>query len=257
MPYEFILAVLAFVNLYFYYFQITGALDPGSLQRAAIIDVVTICIFAVDYIARFILAPRKKEFFVKNILDLVALIPFNPLFRAAKLVRCLILFGRFIKRFRSFSSLNIFLYVAFGAVVVLFTSALLIAPIENMTFFEGLWWGVVTIATVGYGDYIPVTPAGRIIAMVLMFSGIGFLSFLTGTITTHYVNSRVEKAGVDSSRGVLRHYQKQLFHFPEMTIQDIDDMHRVLTALKEEELAALGEKGKLTGEGSGTEVPDK
>ena len=62
---------------------------------------------------------------------------------------------------------------------------------------------------------------------------------------------------MDSSRGVLRHYQKQLFHFPEMTIQDIDDMHRVLTALKEEELAALGEKGKLTGEGSGTEVPDK
>ena len=234
VPYEFLMAVLAFVNLYFYYFHVTGVLDDGMLKEAAVFDTVTICIFAADYVVRLILAKDKKKFLRHNILDLVALIPVNPLFRGARLVRCLILFFRFLKRLRHFSSFNIFLYVAFGSFVVLITSALLIAPLENMTFFEGLWWGVVTIATVGYGDYIPVTTTGRIIAMILMFCGIGFLSFLTGTITTHYVNSRAEKAGFDSTRGILRHYQKQLLRFDEMSDEDIDDMYKALKALKAE-----------------------
>lgn len=234
LPYEFLMAALAFVNLYFYYFQFSGVLDPSGEKMAAIIDVVTICVFAVDYIVRLILAREKKKFFVHNIFDLLAIIPISPAFRGLRLVRCIVLFCRFIKRFRHFSSFNIFLYVAFGALVVLFTSALLIAPLENMTFFEGLWWGVVTIATVGYGDYVPVTVAGRIIAMVLMLSGIGFLGFLTSTITTHYVSNKARKEGIEASRGILRHYQKQLLHFHEMTEEDIDDMHSVLKSLKRE-----------------------
>lgn len=233
-PYELIMAALAFVNLYFYYFQFSGVLDPSGVRMAAVIDVVTICIFAVDYLVRFIISADKKRFFTTHIFDLLAIIPVSPGFRGLRLVRCIVLFCRFVKRLRHISSFNMFLYVAFGAVVVLFTSALLIAPLENMTFFEGLWWGVVTIATVGYGDYIPVTTPGRIIAIVLMLSGIGFLSFLTGTITTYYVNTRVRKVGIESSRGVLRHYQKQLLHFHEMTEEDIDDMHQVLKALKGE-----------------------
>ena len=246
IPYEFIMAVLAFINVYFFYFELSGTLDSASIRLAHVIDYTTIGIFAVDYVVRLCLAKDKKYFLTHNVIELIALIPLSPLFRGARILRCVFLFGRFVRRLKSFSSFNIFLYVAFGVIVVLMTSALLIAPFENMTFWEGIWWGVVTIATVGYGDFVPVTVVGRIIAMVLMFCGIGLLSFMTGTITTHYVNKHRQRAGVDSHRGILRHYQKQLFSFHEMTDEDIDDMYFVLKKLKKEEQALKTEKIKKT-----------
>lgn len=236
IPYEFTMAVLAFINLYFFYFAVTGSLNPSEMRVATVIDYVTIGVFAMDYVVRLVLSKNKIDYISHNVIELISLIPLSPVFQGARLFRCFFLFGRFYKRLKNFSSLNIFLYVAFGTIVVLFTAALLIAPLEHMTFWEGIWWGVVTIATVGYGDFIPVTVPGRIIAMVLMFCGIGLLSFMTGTITTHYVNKRMERVGVDSHREILRHYQKQLLHFSEMSEEDIDDMHTVLKGLKAKDM---------------------
>jgi voltage-gated potassium channel len=45
----------------------------------------------------------------------------------------------------------------------------------------------VTVTTVGYGDVVPHTVAGRIIGMILMFAGIGFLAVLTATVASHFV----------------------------------------------------------------------
>lgn len=242
IPYEFVMAILAFVNLYFFYFDLMGTLDASGTKLARIIDYATIGIFAVDYVVRFFMSEDKRHFLSHNVIELIALIPLSPVFQGARLLRCVFLFGRFVKRLKSFSSFNIFLYVVFGTVTVLFTAALLISPLENMTFWEGIWWGVVTIATVGYGDFVPVTTGGRIIAIVLMFSGIGLLSFATGTITTHYVNKRAEQKGVDSHREILRHYQKRLFNFEEMTEAEIEDMGVVLKSLKEDEQKRAAEK---------------
>jgi voltage-gated potassium channel len=48
---------------------------------------------------------------------------------------------------------------------------------------DAFWWAVVTIATVGYGDYYPVTAVGRIIAVIVMFSGIGIFLLLVGKLS--------------------------------------------------------------------------
>lgn len=48
---------------------------------------------------------------------------------------------------------------------------------------DALWWAVVTITTVGYGEYYPVTSAGRVIAILVMFSGIGIVVILVGTLS--------------------------------------------------------------------------
>src|SRR5262249_46229598 len=51
----------------------------------------------------------------------------------------------------------------------------------------GVWWAVVTVTTVGYGDIYPTTVGGRIVAIMLMLAGIGFLAVLTATIASRFV----------------------------------------------------------------------
>jgi voltage-gated potassium channel len=55
--------------------------------------------------------------------------------------------------------------------------------------WDGIWWAVVTVTTVGYGDLTPKSVEGRMIAMVVMLFGIGFLSVLTATIASRFVKT--------------------------------------------------------------------
>ena len=73
------------------------------------------------------------------------------------------------------------------------------APGANiLTFGNAVWWACVTIATVGYGDYVPVTPLGRILAIVLMAGGLVIIGTASATIVS-YLNERVIK-GRERSR---------------------------------------------------------
>src|SRR5215469_1174370 len=60
------------------------------------------------------------------------------------------------------------------------------------TIGDALWWGIVTIATVGYGNYYPVTAIGRIIAVFMMLSGIGIFVLLVGSLSAQIAENRVK-----------------------------------------------------------------
>lgn len=52
---------------------------------------------------------------------------------------------------------------------------------------DALWWSVVTIATVGYGDFAPVTVEGRVIALLLMVSGVGLFGMISGLVAAWFL----------------------------------------------------------------------
>ncbi len=59
---------------------------------------------------------------------------------------------------------------------------------------SGLWWAVQTVTTVGYGDHVPTTAAGQIMAAFVMLIGIGFVTVITAAITSSFVErSRLER----------------------------------------------------------------
>jgi voltage-gated potassium channel len=66
---------------------------------------------------------------------------------------------------------------------------------EFPTLGSGMWWALQTITTVGYGDHVPADTGGRVIAGVVMVTGIGFLSVVTASISAAFVESARRRRG--------------------------------------------------------------
>jgi voltage-gated potassium channel len=95
---------------------------------------------------------------------------------------------------------NILIYAASYAVVFVYFISLATLNVERdapganiTTFGDAIWWAIVTVATVGYGDEYPVTPAGRFYAVFLMAGGIAILGTASATIIS-LINERIGSA---------------------------------------------------------------
>jgi voltage-gated potassium channel len=93
--------------------------------------------------------------------------------------------------------------IATASTVMTVVAGLLMTVLDSETFpsiGSGLWWAVQTVTTVGYGDVIPVSLAGRLVAALVMLLGIGFLTVITASITSTFVSrSRHEPSGADAA----------------------------------------------------------
>lgn len=93
------------------------------------------------------------------------------------------------------------------AATAVFVAALVVKRVEEPedgfeTFGDSLWWAIATITTVGYGDRVPVTPAGRIIGGMLMVVGLAFLGVIAASLAAHFGLTDTESSGgEDGSRG--------------------------------------------------------
>ena len=87
--------------------------------------------------------------------------------------------------------------IATTTIVVTAVSAVLMTLVDEENFpslGSGLWWAIQTTTTVGYGDNVPTTTAGRVVASIVMLFGIGFLTVITAAITSTFVaRSRVQQ----------------------------------------------------------------
>jgi voltage-gated potassium channel len=76
------------------------------------------------------------------------------------------------------------------------------------SFASGLWWGAQTVTTIGYGDHVPTTLAGRLVAVVIMLVGIGFLTVITAAITSTFVSrSRLERTPSDAETATAEQFR--------------------------------------------------
>jgi voltage-gated potassium channel len=94
-------------------------------------------------------------------------------------------------------------YVILSAILLVYTVALSVlhfergAPDANITTMgDSLWWAIVTITTIGYGDYYPVTTPGRWAAAALMIGGFAVLSMVTASVSSWRVESVTAATGV-------------------------------------------------------------
>lgn len=79
--------------------------------------------------------------------------------------------------------MTLFLVVVAGAAQATFDAN------EFPTMWDGVWWAIVTVTTVGYGDFYPSDVEGRLIGIAVMLLGIGFISVLTATIASQLIQN--------------------------------------------------------------------
>jgi voltage-gated potassium channel len=109
------------------------------------------------------------------------------------------------------------LVIAIASILITLAAGVLMTVVDRDNFpsiGSGLWWAVQTTTTVGYGDHVPATTAGQLIAALVMLFGIGFLTVVTAAITSSFVaRSRLEqrRSGSDvSAADQIRRLEERL-----------------------------------------------
>jgi voltage-gated potassium channel len=231
-----LLSVLSIVNLVLSLLPIAET----SKEVILVVDGALSIVFMADFLRRLQVAPSKGGYFVRGggFLDLIGSIPVPGLrvariFRIIRAVRMVRRYGLagMARRFGEGRAEGSILLVIFIAVVVLEFASIFIlgaervSPDANITSAsDGMWWGFVTITTVGYGDRFPVTNAGRVVGVFLMIIGVGLFSTFAGYLANaflapHGARKRVREetaaevsdpraAALDEIRGLLEEQER-------------------------------------------------
>ncbi len=211
---------------------IIDEVGPATRPELEVAELALTGLFILEFATRILAAHDRGQYLRVHWIDLVATVPPVRAARLLRLLRLLRLIRAFAGAYRAVMHLDglarhrgfAWLVVSWLAVMVLCSFALFAAEhwinkaIESP--FDALWWGVVTISTVGYGDVYPITFEGKLAAMTLMVLGIGLFSAITATATSYLLSTRSSRDG--STGGRL-----------------VDEIER---------LAALREQGSLTDE---------
>lgn len=146
-------------------------------------------VFVADYVVSLILVKDRATWFVHHLFDLASVV--LPLVRPLRLLRLFTVLKVLQRKTGMALRCRITIYVIGAVVLMIYVGALAILDVEYAdpdrqitSFGEAIWWAFVTITTVGYGDYAPVTVQGRLIAMALMLGGIALISAVTATVAS-------------------------------------------------------------------------
>jgi voltage-gated potassium channel len=200
------LVVLAVVWLPVLVIPLVSRLPPGVARTFDTIDYLVWAAFVVEYLIKFYLASSRWTFFRRHLIDLLVIAV--PVLRPLRLLRLLRLltFARAgltlssaLKRARNLLTHHGLHFVLLSVLAIIGVGAAAELAFEQHAagtnihdFGDALWWAIVTVTTVGYGDKYPVSAGGRGVAVVLMLTGIGLVGVLSASVASYFVGQRAE-----------------------------------------------------------------
>lgn len=243
----FALSVISIVN--FVLVLPASPLTDAQREVIWIIDGVLTVFFVIDVVARLRAAPSARSYLVRDRgwLDVLGSLPGLRLLRIFRILRAGALMRRYGFRTVSGYLLRDRAQSALYLMTLLVVIVLEIAATTVLRFEDGadganitnggdaLWWGLVTVTTVGYGDQFPVTPGGRLVGVFLLLSGVVLFATLSGYLANAFLAPRPAEEP----------------ETPEPTLTDV----MALLHAQRQEIAALRARLEEGGAGTAPEPP--
>jgi len=182
-------------------------LSARSLLMLQVAENVILGIFTIEYLLRLYVSEKKLAFVFSfyGLIDLLAILPFYlglaidlrsvRIFRLGRLALLLKLF-RYNKAANRLKRAFIevrqeVLVFGFFSLALIYLSAVAIYYFEHdaqpevfVSVFDGIWWAVVTLTTVGYGDIVPITLGGKVFTFFVLIIGLGMIAIPSGLVAS-------------------------------------------------------------------------
>lgn len=220
---------------------------PYIVQETLLYINLIICIvFSADYFFRVVRSKNKFQFILNNKVDLISLIPLKYIDSLSNftiighninlifnLIILIILILKFKNNIKYLVKENKFNYLLILTTIIIVLGAVVISLLEEMPFIDAIWWSFVTFTTVGYGDVLIESPLGKIVAILLMILGVGFISVTTSTMAVYIINKegyKKQKKGYRENAIDLIKYN--LDNIDDLSDKDLEDIYYTLKRLK-------------------------
>lgn len=166
-------------------------LSPGAQEAFDVASFLIWVAFVVELVVKLYLTEQRPVYLLRHWVDVIIVIV--PFLRPLRLLRAFAVFGRAWAGIRKMLHQQTAGVIVLASITAVITCSLMVlaaerhsdGPIQNLD--DAVWWGVVTITTVGYGDMYPVTDVGRIIGGVLMIVGVGLFSLTAARVAAYFV----------------------------------------------------------------------
>lgn len=210
--FAFFIQALILISVITFSVETIPDLKPQTRTILKSIELFSIIVFTIEYVLRIFVADSKPKFIFSffGIIDFLAILPFYlsfgvdlrslralrflRLFRILKLVRYNKAISHFTFAIKSAKE-EILLFI-FITLILIYFSAIGIYYFENeaqpehfSSIFDSLWWAIITLTTVGYGDVYPITVGGRVFTFFILMIGLGIVAIPTGIISAALTKS--------------------------------------------------------------------
>ena len=201
--FDWTIQALIVISLISFSLETLPNLSPAEQRILYIVEAVTVALFTIEYILRIFVADNRIAFIFSfwGLVDLLAILPFYVshsvdlrgvrilrmfrLFRILKLARYSKAIARFERALLEVRE-ELVVYLAWAGMMIFLASVGIYyfeseaQPEAFGSVFHSMWWSVVTLTTVGYGDAYPITLGGRIFTSLLLVVGIGMIAVPSG-----------------------------------------------------------------------------
>lgn len=214
--FAFTIQLLIIISLITFSLETLPNLTDSQYDALQTIEVVIIILFSGEYLLRLYVAKKRLNYVFSfyGLIDLIAILPFYlasgldlrtvRMFRLLRILRIfkLLKYSKALQRFKRAFMLvkEEMLLFGFVALITLYLSAVGIyyfehaaQPEQFQSIFHSLWWALITLTTVGYGDMYPITMGGKFFTFIVLIIGLGIVAVPTGLIATALSQTRSEE----------------------------------------------------------------